>query len=109
MSKEDNIREILNEAAQEIVQVQNNPRSWLSWMVYLLKQLENQATMEGHASRESSGTARAQVAGTREYFFGPSRIPGLSFSPRWELYEFAFSESCCDRARNDALRDGMHP
>jgi hypothetical protein len=53
MSKEDNIREILNEAAQEIVQVQNNPRSWLSWMVYLLKQLENQATMEGHASRES--------------------------------------------------------
>lgn len=53
MSKEDNIREILNEAIQEIVQVQNNPRSWLSWMVYLLKQFEDQATMEGHASRES--------------------------------------------------------
>ena len=53
MSKEDNIREILNEAAQGIVQVQNNPRSWLSWMVYLLKQFEDQATMEGHASRES--------------------------------------------------------
>jgi predicted ATP-binding protein involved in virulence len=53
MSKEDNIREILDEAAQEIVQVQSNPRSWLSWMVYLLTQLEDQATKEGHASRES--------------------------------------------------------
>ena len=52
MSKEDNIREILNEAAQEIVQIQSNPRSWLSWMVYLLARLEDQATMEGHASRE---------------------------------------------------------
>jgi hypothetical protein len=53
MSKEDDIREILNEAAQEIVQAQNNPRSWLSWMVYLLAHLEEQATKEGHASRES--------------------------------------------------------
>ena len=53
MSKEDNIRDILNEAAEEIVQAQSNPRSWLSWMVYLLKQFEDQATMEGHASRES--------------------------------------------------------
>ncbi len=53
MSKEDNIREILNEAAQEIVQIQSNPRSWLSWMVYLLARLEDQATLEGHASRES--------------------------------------------------------
>jgi vacuolar-type H+-ATPase subunit E/Vma4 len=53
MSKEDNIREILNEAAQEIVQAQSNARSWLSWIVYLLAHLEDQATMEGHASRES--------------------------------------------------------
>jgi hypothetical protein len=53
MSKEDNIREILNDAVQEIVQVQNNPRSWLSWMVYLLAQFEEQATKQGHASRES--------------------------------------------------------
>ena len=53
MSKEDNIREILNEAAQEIVQAQSNARSWLSWIVYLLANLEDQATMEGHASRES--------------------------------------------------------
>ena len=53
MSKEDNIREILDEAAQEIVMAQSNPRSWLSWMVYLLAHLEDQAIMEGLASRES--------------------------------------------------------
>jgi hypothetical protein len=53
MSKEDNIRDILNEAAEEIVQAQSNPRSWLSWMVYLLARLEEQATMAGPANRES--------------------------------------------------------
>jgi hypothetical protein len=53
MSKEDNIRDILNEAAEEIVQAQSNPRSWLSWMVFLLARLEEQATMEGPANRES--------------------------------------------------------
>ena len=36
MSKEDDVREILNEAVQEIAQAQNNPRTWLSWIVYLL-------------------------------------------------------------------------
>ena len=53
MSKEDNIRDILNEAVEEIIQVQSNPRSWLSWMVYLLARLEEQATKTGTASRES--------------------------------------------------------
>ena len=53
MSKEDNIREILDEAAQEIVQAQRNPRSWLSWMVYMLAHLEEEATRTGVANRES--------------------------------------------------------
>jgi hypothetical protein len=53
MSKEDDVREILNEAAQEIVGAQNNPRTWLSWMVYLLASLEDQAAKAGSASRES--------------------------------------------------------
>lgn len=53
MSKEDNIREILDEAAEEIMQAQSNPRSWLSWMVYLLAHLEEQATKTGVANRES--------------------------------------------------------
>lgn len=53
MSKEDNIREVLEEVVQEIVQAQSNPRSWLSWMVYLLSHLEDQATKTGVANRES--------------------------------------------------------
>ncbi|MFL7868332.1 MAG: hypothetical protein AB8I58_05860 [Anaerolineales bacterium] len=53
MSKDDDIREILNEAAEEIVQAQSNARSWLSWMVYLLARLEEQATLAGHADRET--------------------------------------------------------
>jgi hypothetical protein len=52
MSKEDNIREVLDEAIQEIVQAQSNPRSWLSWMVYLLAHLEEQATKTGSANRD---------------------------------------------------------
>lgn len=53
MSKEDELREILNAAAQEIALAQSNPRTWLSWMVYLLARLEEQATMTGPANREA--------------------------------------------------------
>jgi hypothetical protein len=53
MSKEDNIREILNGAVQEIVEAQKNPRTWLSWIVYLLARLEDQAAKSGTANRES--------------------------------------------------------
>jgi len=53
MSKEDELREILDEAAQEITQAQNNPRTWLSWVVYLLARLEDQAAKSSSANRES--------------------------------------------------------
>ena len=53
MSKEDDVREILNEAAQEITQAQNNPRTWLSWVVYLLARLEDQAAKSSSTNRES--------------------------------------------------------
>jgi hypothetical protein len=53
MGKEDNIRDILDEAVEEIVEVQSNPRSWLSWLVYLLARLEEQGTKTGTANRES--------------------------------------------------------
>jgi len=43
MSKEDELREILDQAAQEISEAQSNPRTWLSWMVYLLARLEDKA------------------------------------------------------------------
>jgi hypothetical protein len=53
MSKEDDIREILNEAVQEIAQAQTNPRTWLSWVVYLLARLEDQAAKSSTANRDS--------------------------------------------------------
>ena len=53
MSKDDDIRDILQEAIQEIVEVQDNPRTWLSWIVYLLAQLEEQAATSATANRES--------------------------------------------------------
>ncbi|MGD8404414.1 MAG: hypothetical protein PVJ21_12185 [Anaerolineales bacterium] len=53
MSKDDDIRDILQEAVQEIVEAQDNPRTWLSWIVYLLAQLEEQAATSAMANRES--------------------------------------------------------
>lgn len=40
---EDELRETLEEAAQKIALLSSNPRSWQSWMVYLLERLESQA------------------------------------------------------------------
>jgi len=53
MSKDDDIRDILQEAIQEIAEAQDNPRTWLSWIVYLLAQLEEQTATSATASRES--------------------------------------------------------
>ena len=40
MSKEDGLRDVLRDAAKEISSVQENPRTWLSWVVFLLARLE---------------------------------------------------------------------
>ena len=53
MSKEDEIRDILNEAVNSISAAQSNPRTWLAWMVYLLARLEEKATNENPAYKES--------------------------------------------------------
>jgi TRAP-type C4-dicarboxylate transport system substrate-binding protein len=53
MSKEEEIRQILNEAAQAITQAQSNPRTWLSWIVHLLARLEDHAAKTSPANRES--------------------------------------------------------
>jgi len=53
MSKDDDIRDILNEAIEEIVEAQDNPRTWLSWIVYFLAQLEDQAATSAPTNRES--------------------------------------------------------
>ncbi len=45
MSREDELRDVLRETANEISRVQSNPRTWHSWIVYLLDALEQQATL----------------------------------------------------------------
>lgn len=53
MSKEDDVRDVLNQATQTIIQTQSNPRTWLSWIVYLLARLEDQAAKAGSTNRET--------------------------------------------------------
>jgi hypothetical protein len=51
-SNEDDLRDILNNTALEIAQTYPNPRTWQSWMVYLLERLEAKA-VENPAYTES--------------------------------------------------------
>jgi hypothetical protein len=46
MSKvnENDLRDILDKTALEIAKTSSNPRTWQSWMIYLLERLESQAT-----------------------------------------------------------------
>jgi len=53
MSKEDELRDVLNNTAKDISQMQDNPRTWLSWIVYLLARLEEYSTNESAADKES--------------------------------------------------------
>ena len=53
MVREDDLRETLDRAADEIAEIQSNPRAWLSWMVYLLERLESAATKGGSADKDS--------------------------------------------------------
>jgi hypothetical protein len=53
MSGEDELRDVLRETATEISHVQSNPRTWLSWIVYLLARLEEQSTNENPANKDS--------------------------------------------------------
>jgi len=48
-SNEDELRGVLDEAAQEIARMYDNPRSWQTWLVYLLERLEaHAADSAGH-------------------------------------------------------------
>jgi hypothetical protein len=53
MVREDNLRETLDRAADEIAEIQSNPRAWHSWMVYLFERLESAATRGGSANKDS--------------------------------------------------------
>ena len=43
MIKDYELREELNDAADTIHRYNNNPSSWLSWIIYLLARLDNKA------------------------------------------------------------------
>lgn len=45
MIKEDDIRDALNALANDMVDLESNPRTWLSWMIYLLARLEEKSTI----------------------------------------------------------------
>jgi hypothetical protein len=53
MSKEDELRDVLQETVKSISEAQSNPRTWLAWIVYLLARLEEKATNENPADKES--------------------------------------------------------
>ena len=53
MSKEDELRDVLNEAVTSISSTQSNPRTWLAWVVYMLARLEEKAMNENPAYKES--------------------------------------------------------
>ena len=53
MSKEDGLRDVLRDVAMEISSAQDNPRTWLSWVIFLLARLEEKAVNENVASKES--------------------------------------------------------
>lgn len=45
MIKEDDLRNTLDTLASNFVDLESNPRTWLSWMVYLLARLEEKSTL----------------------------------------------------------------
>ena len=53
MSKEDELKDVLGQTAKEIARLQGNPRTWLSWMIYLLGRLEELSTNEDAANKEA--------------------------------------------------------
>ena len=52
MSRDDELRDVLNQTAEELSRLQDNPRTWLSWIVYLLARLEEKATNESPANKD---------------------------------------------------------
>lgn len=53
MSKDDELRDIMNETASDLARIQTNPRTWLSWMVYLLARLEEKSNTQSSGSRDA--------------------------------------------------------
>lgn len=45
MIKEDDLREALDNLAGDMIDLESNPRTWLSWIIYLLARLEENSTI----------------------------------------------------------------
>ena len=56
MSNDDELRDLLTVTAQEIKRLSSNPSTWQHWIVFLMKELEQQAmnvsTMDSNLYRE---------------------------------------------------------
>ena len=53
MSTDDELREILENTAKDISRLASNPRTWLSWLVYLLNCLEKEALGKSTGSTDA--------------------------------------------------------
>lgn len=52
MSRDDELKDILDETARQIAILSTNPRTWLNWLVYLLEQLEKEASNENSSHKD---------------------------------------------------------
>lgn len=43
MSQYDELREVLNEAAQSVANADSNPVTWVAWITYFMEQLEKRS------------------------------------------------------------------
>ncbi len=53
MSEDEELRGVLDKTASEVSRLSANPRTWLSWMIYFLDRLEQQAT-DGNPNHKQS-------------------------------------------------------
>ncbi len=53
MSSDDELRDLMDLTASDLKRLSGNPRTWLSWMVYLLAALEKQSRDINPADKES--------------------------------------------------------
>lgn len=69
MSRDDELKEILDSTAKDISRLSSNPRTWLSWIVYLLTRLEKEAFSGSMGSKdEYKAMLSALQDSIRNYF-----------------------------------------
>jgi hypothetical protein len=71
MSTDDELREILENTARDISRLSSNPRTWLSWLVYLFTCLEKEAV--GSKSTGSTAAFKEMLAALQDAIRNYSR------------------------------------